>query len=175
MGTISDLPVNFTVNGAAVTSDNKIVLASATVIGTYYTLDIKSLAATPFIVTNGALQSSDLANSNLLVTGNTPKPTELDVLRTKPVTIDENKISIFPNPVTNNQFVMQFGQLAAGTYNLLVTDATGRQVLQQTVTINGINQSQVVKIRSTTSKSIYQVQLLNAANKSVYSTKLIVQ
>ncbi len=175
LGAISSLPDNFTVNGAAVMADNKIVLASATVVGTYYTMDIKSLVATPFIVSNGALQSSDLANSNLLISGNRPKLTELEGLKTKPVKIDENKIGLYPNPVTNNQFVVTFGQLEAGTYTLELTDATGRQVLQQTVTITGINQSQLVKISSASSKSIYQVKLLNAANKSVYSTKLIVQ
>ena len=175
LGTISDLPVNFTVNGAAVMADNKILLASATVVGTYYTLDIKSLVATPFVVSNGALQSSDLANSNLLISGNRAKITELENLKTKPVMVDENKIGLYPNPVTNNQFVVQFGQLPAGTYTLQLTDATGRQVLQQIITITGINQSQLVKISNASSKSIYQVKLLNVANRSVYSTKLIVQ
>lgn len=175
LGTISNLPLNFTVNGAAVMADNKILLASATAVGTYYRLDIKSLVAAPFILENGALQSSDLANSNLLISGNHSNLTELEALKTKPINLDENKIGVFPNPVTNNQFVVQFGQLEPGTYTLQLTDATGRQVLQQTVTITGINQSQLVKINSTSSRSIYQVKLLNAANKSVYTSKLIVQ
>ena len=175
LGTISNLPLNFTVNGAAVMADNKILLASATAVGTYYRLDIKSLVAAPFILENGALQSSDLANSNLLISGNHSNLTELESLKTKPINLDENKIGVFPNPVTNNQFVVQFGQLEPGTYTLQLTDATGRQVLQQTVTITGINQSQLVKINSTSSRSIYQVKLLNAANKSVYTSKLIVQ
>ena len=175
LGTISNLPLNFTVNGAAVMADNKILLASATAVGTYYRLDIKSLVAAPFILENGALQSSDLANSNLLISGNHSNLTELEALKTKPINLDENKIGVFPNPVTNNQFVVQFGQLEPGTYTLQLTDATGRQVLQQTVTITGINQSQLVKINSTSSRSIYQVKLLNAANRSVYTSKLIVQ
>ncbi len=175
LGTISNLPLNFTVNGAAVMADNKILLASATAAGTYYRLDIKSLVAAPFILENGALQSSDLANSNLLISGNHSNLTELEALKTKPINLDENKIGVFPNPVTNNQFVVQFGQLEPGTYTLQLTDATGRQVLQQTVTITGINQSQLVKINSTSSRSIYQVKLLNAANRSVYTSKLIVQ
>lgn len=175
LGTISNLPVNFTVNGAAVMADNKILLASATVVGTYYRLDMNSLVAAPFIVTNGALQSSDLANSNLLVSGNRPKLTELEDLKTKPVIVNENKIGLYPNPVINNQFVIQFGQLEPGTYTIQLTDATGRQVLQQPVTITGKNQSQLVKISGASSRSIYQVQVLNAVNRSVYSTKLIVQ
>lgn len=175
LGTISNLPVNFTVNGAAVMADNKVVLASATVVGTYYTVDMKSLVAAPFIVTNGALQSSDLANSNLLISGNTPKIPTIDDLKTKPVIIDQTKIGVYPNPVTNNQFVVQFGELEAGTYTLQLTDVTGRQVLQQVVTITGINQSQLVKINAASSRSIYQVKLLNAANKSVYTTKLVIQ
>lgn len=175
LGTISNLPVNFTVNGAAVMADNKILLASATVVGTYYRLDMNSLVAAPFIVTNGALQSSDLANSNLLVSGNRAKLTELEDLKTKPVIVNENKIGLYPNPVTNDQFVIQFGQLEPGTYTVQLTDATGRQVLQQLVTITGKNQSQLVKISGASSRSIYQVQVLNAVNRSVYSTKLIVQ
>ena len=175
LGTIANLPLNFTVNGAAVMADNKILLASATVVGTYYRLDMKSLVAVPFILENGALQSSDLANSNLLISGNRSQLTELEALKTKPIPLEENKIGLFPNPVTNNQFVVQFGQLEPGTYTLQVTDATGRQVLQQTVTITGMNQSQLVKINSASSRSMYQVKLLNAANRSVYTSKLIVQ
>jgi hypothetical protein len=175
IGTISGLPANFTVNGAAVNADNKVLVGSATVVGSYFTVDMKSLVATPFVVAGGALQSSDLANSNLLATGNRPKITELDLLKTKPVNMDESKINIYPNPVTDNQFVVQFGQLEPGTYTLQVTDVTGRQVIQQVVTISGANQSQLVKLNSASSKSIYQVKVLNAANKAVFSTKLVVQ
>jgi hypothetical protein len=175
LGTISGVPANFTVNGAAVTTENKIILASATVMGTYYTMDIKTLVATPYTVVGGALQSSDLANSNLLVSGNRPKVTELEALKTKPANLDDSKISLFPNPVVNNQFVVQFGQLEPGTYTLQLTDVTGRQVMQQVITISGVNQSQLVKLNSSSSRSVYLVKLLNAENKAVYSTKLIVQ
>jgi len=175
LGNIKGLPANFTVNAAAVTPENNVLVGSATLSGSYFTVNMKSLTATSFTVEGGALQSSDMANGNLLVSGNAPKVTDLALLRSKPVILDESKMSIYPNPVTDNQFVIQFGQIEPGTYTVQVTDVTGRQVVQQVVSINGMNQSQLIKLNSTSSKSVYLVKVLNAANKSVYSTKVIVQ
>ena len=175
LGYLKGLPANFTVNGAAVMEDNKVLVGSATLSGTYFTVDMKNLSATPYSVSGGALQSSDLANSNLLVSGNRPKVTEIELLKNKPVNLDESKVSIYPNPVTDNQFVVQFGELEPGTYTVQVTDGTGRQVIQQVVNISGINQSQLIKLNAASSRSVYMVKVLNSARKMVYSTKVIVQ
>ena len=175
MGVISGLPNGFTVNGAAVNDDNRVLVASAMQAGSYFTVDMKSLAAIPYTVTGSLWQSSDLANSNLLVSGNRPKATETEVMKNKPVNLDETKINIYPNPVTGNQFIVQFGQLEPGNYTIQVTDALGRQVIQQAVNLSGDNQSQMIKLNSSSAKGVYLVKVLSAGSKTVFSTKLIVQ
>lgn len=175
MGVISGLPSGFTVNGAAVNDDNRVLVASAMQAGSYFTVDMKSLAATPYTVTGSLWQSSDLANSNLLVSGNRPKATETEVMKNKPMNLDETKINIYPNPVSENKFVVQFGQLEPGNYTIQVTDAMGRQVIQQAVSLSGDNQSQMIKLSSSSAKGVYLVKVLSAGSKAVFSTKLVVQ
>ena len=175
MGVISGLPNGFTVNGAAVNDDNRVLVASAMQAGTYFTVDMKSFAATPYTVAGSIWQSSDLANSNLLVSGNRPKATETELMKNKPLNLDETKINIYPNPITENQFVVQFGQLEPGNYTIQVTDAMGRQVIQQAVTLSGANQSQMIKLSSSSAKGVYLVKVLSDGSKAVFSTKLVVQ
>ena len=175
MGAISGLPDGFTVNGAAVNEGNGVLVASATLAGSYFTVDMKSLNATPYNVTGSKWQSSDLANSNLLVSGNRPKATEIELMKNKPLNLDETKINIYPNPVTENQFVVQFGQLEPGNYTVQVTDAMGRSVMQQAVNVSGDNQSQIIRLSSSSSKGVYLVKVLNTGSKAVFSSKLIVQ
>lgn len=175
LGVIKGLPNGFTVNGAAVNENNRVLVASATQAGSYFTVDMKSLTAAPFTVTGPIMQSSDLANGNLLVSGNHPAATEEVITKNKPVNIDESKINIYPNPVTDNQFVVQFGQLEAGNYTVQVTDVMGRQVSQQVVSVSSDNQSQVIRLNRASSKGVYLVKVISAASKTVFSTKLIVQ
>ena len=92
-----------------------------------------------------------------------------------PLNIADGKVSIYPNPVLNNQFVVRFNQLDAGNYTIQVTDVTGRQALQQAVTVGGENQSQMIKLDPSAARGVYLVKLLAASNNVVYSTKIVVQ
>lgn len=176
LGAITGLPATFTVNGAAVNDENKIVVASATQGGSLFTVDAKTLTATPYTIAGTVWQTADLANSNLLVSGAKAKGTVIELIsRTDPANTGDGKINIYPNPITNNQFVIQFNQLEAGNYNVQVTDIMGRQVVQQAVTISGDNQAQSMKLNSATSKGVYLVKVTSQSNKAVYSTKVSVQ
>jgi hypothetical protein len=175
LGSIQGLPANFTVNGAAVNENNAVLVASATLAGSYFLVDMKNLSAEPYNIGGGPLQSSDLANSNLLQTGRQASFT--DVTRSRPAITDEvnTRVTIFPNPVTNNQFVIQFGQIDPGSYTIQVTDVMGKQVFSQAITLSGDNQSQQVKLGTSTSKGVYLLKVLSTTNKTVFSTKVVVQ
>lgn len=176
LGAIKGLPAGFTVNGAAVGDDNRVMVASAVLTGSCYAVDIKTLSAVQYNMNGTVWQSSDLANSNLFLSGN-KKPVEVvEVTKNKPVSPAEvSRVSIYPNPVTENQFVIQFGRLEAGSYTIQVTDVTGRQVLQQVVNISGENQLQVIKLSPSASKGVYMVKVLDANSKASFSTKIVVQ
>ena len=58
---------------------------------------------------------------------------------------------------------------------LQVTDVTGRQVLQQSISINGDNQSQRINLASSASKGVYLIKIADAQSKIVFNTKIVVQ
>ena len=176
LGAITGLPAAYTINGAAVNDDNKIVVASATQGGSLFTVDAKYLVATPYTIAGTVWQTADLANGNLLESGVRAKGSVIELIsRTDQPNSGDGKINIYPNPITNNQFVIQFNQLEAGNYNIQVTDIMGRQVVQQAVTINGDNQAQSIKLNSATSKGVYLVKVTDQSRKAVYSSKVSVQ
>ncbi|MFI5132778.1 MAG: T9SS type A sorting domain-containing protein [Chitinophagales bacterium] len=173
LATISGLPANFTANGAAVNDNNKIIVSSA-VDGSYFVVDPKTWSATAFKITGDSWRSSDLANSNLL---NTKKTSTVTQIETIPVAVEtgNNKIQVYPNPVTNNQFTIQFSQLEAGNYTIQVTDVMGRQVLQRVVNIGGEEQSENIKLNSSSAKGIYLLKVTDQNSKSVFTKKVVVQ
>jgi hypothetical protein len=174
LGAINGLPGGFTVNGAAVMENNSILVASAMAANSYFTVDLKSMAASPYTISGTVWQSSDLANGNLYQSGKQPT-TAPDMLGRGVVDPGDSKISVFPNPVTDNQFVIRLNGLDAGNYTIQVTDVTGRQLIQQAVNVSGDNQVQRIRLEDNTAKGVYLVQLSSAAGKTVFSSKIVVQ
>ncbi len=175
LGAVTGLPEGFTINGAAVNENNKVVVSSAVVATNLYQVDLNSLKATP-LTGQAVWHSSDLANSNIILSGKNPKQNNADLFaKNAPVDqIGNNKIAVYPNPVTNNQFKIQFNSLDAGNYTVQITDAMGRQVNHQAVVITSESQSQLIKLPST-SRGIYMVTVTDAAGKSLSGIKLVVQ
>ena len=134
LGAISGLPSGFTVNAAAVNNNNQILVGSAMEAASYFTVDPKTLAATPYKIGGTVWHSSDMANSNVLVSGNKPKNVVQEILNSVITNSGDNRTRYFPNPVINNKFVLQFNQLEAGKYTVQLMDVTtGRQVQQKLV------------------------------------------
>ena len=170
LGAISGLPVNFTANGVAVDADNKIWVSSAIDNSALYSVDIKSLAATP--VSTGPWKSSDLANSNLLAMR--PKAA-LPSLLSSAEEIPNNKVQLYPNPVVARQFAVRFN-VPEGNYTLRMTDILGRQTLSQTIlNVKGTQQIENMQLPSTVQKGMYLVKLIDQSNKAIYSKKILVQ
>jgi hypothetical protein len=176
LGVISGLPNGFTVNGAAVNDENKVIVASAMMASSYFTIDMKSLVASPYVISGTVWQSSDLANSNLLSTSSKSKGGTMEITSRNSVpNAADGKIGIYPNPVTNNQFAVQFNELQAGQYTIQVTDVMGRQLMQQVVNVGAEKQIQTVRLNAAASKGIYLVKVTDQNNKSVYTSKIVVQ
>lgn len=179
LGIVSGLPNGFTINGAAVNDNNQIIVGSAMQASSYFVVDHKTLAASSYKINGTVWQSSDLANSNLLVTDNNKRPVAVtsDVsAKINPSTsINDGKVTLYPNPVTDNQFTIRFNDLEAGNFTVQLTDVTGRQVLQESVSISAENQAQVIKLNKPISKGVYLVKAVDANGKVVFSRKIIVQ
>jgi hypothetical protein len=174
LGAISGLPAGFTVNGAAVNDKNQVIVASAMESASYFTVDPKTWAATAYKITGIVWHSSDLANSNLLVSGNRPKGTAPELRPQLSGNID-NRIQVYPNPVINNKFLIQFSQVEAGNYMVQLTDVIGRQVMQKAISISGDNQTQDINLSPAYTRGVYLLKVTDHNNKAVFSTKLVVQ
>jgi len=172
LGIVSGLPATFTMNGAAVTEDNKVIITSATDNSSVYQLDIKSLAATPVQSTVIPWRTSDLANSNLFRSGKydfgTPDVKQI-------VSADAGLVDIYPNPVRGKQFAVQFKKLSAGNYTIQVLDGNGKQLTQSIVNISGKGQVESINLPGIMTTGIYLVKVIDHNKKAVYTDKLVVQ
>lgn len=172
LGYIQGLPQDFTTNGAVVTAEGKILVSSAVNGSGYFVVDPKDWKATLYAAKNGIYRSSDLGNSNYLQTK--PKITEI-VTRKIPDNITPSKISIYPNPVTNNQFTLQFGKITPGNYNIELTNVMGQTIMQRTVNVQAEDQVETISIKSTYARGVYLVKVVGADKVSILNQKLVVQ
>jgi hypothetical protein len=170
LGAVTGLPENFTINGAAVGEDNKILIASATNNNALYTVDHTTLAAT-IVKSDVPWRSSDLANSNLLTTR---KSSFIDNVIKSPEEISDNRLSIYPNPVFDNKFTLQFNR-PKGKYTILITDVLGRQAFQSVVNVQGLGQVESLQLPPATKQGVYLVKVVDGENKSIFSKKIVVQ
>jgi len=170
LGTVTNIPANFTVNGAAVDLDNHVVITSAVDASDLYAVDMSNLFAKA-IKANQPWRTSDLANSNILVTR---KPVTVPDLISATTTVND-KIQLYPNPVTTNQFNIQFADADAGTYTIQVTDARGQMAAQKTLNIGGKGNVTSISLTKSAAKGIYIVKVTDHNSKVVYSNKIVVQ
>ncbi len=174
LGYMKGLPQNFTTNGAVVTNEGKILVSSATYDKSYFIIDPVNWTASEFKSSSTVFRSPDLANSNYLQIK--PRTSVPEILtRRVPDAIISDKIMVYPNPVINDQFTLQFGKIDAGNYNIELTDVMGRLVLQKAVNVATEDQVEVFSLKSTTARGIYLVKVSDKSGKSVISQKLVVQ
>lgn len=173
LGSISGLPADFTTNGVAVNDRNMLILGSAVAAKNWYAVDPANWKATPIATPNGVYKSSDLANSNLLTTKNLNFPeTEIIGSLDNPL---PRRIQVYPNPVTENVFTIQFGELNAGDYYLELTDIMGRQVLQRKINIAVEQQVEKININPVWAHGIYLIKLRDQNSKEIFTHKIVVQ
>ncbi len=173
LGAVSGLPANYTINGAAVDDNNKLLVSSAVNGESYFTVDPKTLVASAYKMGNETWRSSDLANSNLLNTKKTTSPPEI-TSRNFPTEFN-NKIQVYPNPVVNNQFTIVLSQLETGNYTLKVTDVTGKEVVMRNIIISAEEQTENIKLDPAAAKGIYLVKLTDKNSTTILTKKVIVQ
>jgi hypothetical protein len=173
---IKGLPQDFTSNGAVVTPEGKVLVSSAVNGNAYFLVDPKDWTATQYTTPAGIFRSSDLANSNFLQTKPKTQPTDVIATRVSPsANMVPSQFMVYPNPVRNNRFSVQFGKVTAGNYNIELTDAMGRVVMQKKISVLAEDQVESFSVSSGISRGVYLIKVINTDNKSVLSDKLVVQ
>lgn len=172
IGQIKGLPADFTSNGMVVNNENEVVVTSATVNNDYYRVNISTLDATPLNKKEDKMYNcSDLANGKLLFQS---KGIASETLLTDEVKGNQ-LISIYPNPVPNKMFSLQFDKVTPGRYNLVLSDASGRSVITKSIVINALGQIEKVTLPKVSAGGMYLIKLTGSDNKVVYNDKIVVQ
>ena len=70
------------------------------------------------------------------------------------------KITIYPNPVTDGQLVLQTPDLKRGVYNLNVFNAAGQKIYTQSLNHAGGFVTQSVQLPSSVKPGLYHLQLV---------------
>ncbi len=170
VGQIKGLPAEFTSNGMVVDNNGDVLVSSATVTTNYYRVNMSTLEATAINKKEETLfNCSDLASSNLLYQSKTAKTEAKAEVR------GNGQVSIYPNPVPNKEFNVQFDKIPSGKYNLVLTDASGRAILVRSLNIGFNGQLEKIAIPRSSGAGVYLVKLTGEDNKVVYNDKIVVQ
>ncbi len=177
LGAIQNLPKNFTVNGAVVDAEGSLLVSSAVDGNAYYVVNPKNWDASVYTSAASVYRSSDLANSNFLSSKKANRPEIQNVALAKSSL--ENKyaglISIYPNPVTNNNLTLSFSKIPKGDYTVEMTDVVGRRVLQTRVVVGSEGQTENISLKRSDARGTYLLRIVDRSNQSVYSQKVLVQ
>ncbi|MDQ2863765.1 MAG: T9SS type A sorting domain-containing protein [Bacteroidota bacterium] len=173
-GTINNLSGTFTVNGAAVTDDDNVIVSSANTFEGFYKVNINNLSATKISTQGTIYNASDLASCNLL--HQQQKINSVGEPSLKNIEVIGNRfISIYPNPVTNGEIKITFDGKATSKYKISVTDLQGRLIGMKDVYIEGPGQVENFQMHRKQSSGMYLIKITDASRKSIFSDKLIVE
>ncbi len=172
IGQIKNLPQNFTTNGAAVNENGDLIIACSNGNHPYFKVDMGSLTATAFLTQSSTgINSSDLASQFLMRRSVTNNGTYVE----NRIPITGQKISMYPNPVTNNRLQLIFDAVENGEYSIQLLDLSGKQLTNKVVTISGSGQISSMDLPLTLSRGVYLVKVLNHEFKTVFSDKVMLQ
>lgn len=185
LGPIKGLPKGYSTNGAMVEGGSKVIVCSSESTQGYYRFDLETLESERIVESNSVFNASDLANGVLafekkkkdvpeekadekesLAVEVTRKPTQESV--------SGDGISVYPNPVTNGYVRISFANQPIGKYQVQVMDMSGKMVQSRSISLNGKNQIEELRI-PVVAKGSYFVKIVNEAGQAVSTNKLVVQ
>ncbi|HLX91510.1 MAG TPA: T9SS type A sorting domain-containing protein [Puia sp.] len=167
LGTISGLPQGFTTNGAAADEYGNVIVSSSVFSESYFLVDPKTWRGSTYKPANENYGAADLANGNTLNIQSNP------VIKT--FSRFSNNIRVFPNPVFNDQFTVQFSNLRAANYTIQLTDAFGGKVLEHKVKVTQANQSETINIPGGNAQGSYFLIVLDENNLNLYSQIILLE
>lgn len=168
IGSIKNLPAQFTTNGAVATEDGNILVASANNAATMYKVNVGTLEAEPVILKGDLFNVSDMANENLVYQSRGVNNNSVLTTRV------ENVVKVFPNPITNKQLNLQFTQPLQGNYTVAITDVSGKLVQTTSINLNGEGHRNL-RLDKAAGKGLYMIRLVDENGKAVLNQKLVVQ
>lgn len=171
-GRITNLPADFSLNGAAVDENDQVIVSSANTFHGFYKVNLDDFSATKLNTVGQIFNASDLASRYL--SGHTKQRTGSALL--SPLDIITNKfISLYPNPVNTGTIKISFAELNAGKYKIALTDLQGRLIENKTVTILYKGQIENFILKTKPVKGMYLIKITDSGKQHIFSDKLIVE
>jgi hypothetical protein len=171
LGNIKGLPAHYTTNGAAITTDGELVVSSANSTDGYFKVDMTTWESEKISGNNKVAASSDLASPYFAFT----KKGDVVTTNTRAIPPVVQKVSVYPNPVTEGMFRVSFDNRETGRYTVQLTDLAGRTVLQKAIAVGNEKQLIEIEVPALLGKGMYLVKILNSNKKAVYSDKILVE
>jgi len=172
LGNIQGLPANYTTNAAAVNDEGEIVVASANMFDGYYKLQLNDLKATKIAGSEIKFNTSDFANSNLLLQ---KEANSLMNSKLVPVATSSVDAKIFPNPITSSSFNVKFDNKNEGKYTIVFSDLTGRVLQTKSVSVASGLQTEKINLNGHLAKGVYLVKVLDENKVIITNEKVVIQ
>lgn len=168
---VTGLPPAFTTNGAVVDDEGNLVVSSATSDEGYYSVDMKTWKASKLTTGSTVYSTSDLANGNLAFNKesnlqNTPLFTRSES--------GKNSISIYPNPISNGLFRINFNMQEAGKYQVQLVDMIGTPVLSREVSVTHPGQSLTIELGKQVAQGTYLLKVLSGNTRILQADKIVI-
>lgn len=173
IGVVKNLPETYTVNAVAVNNEGKVVLACANAAQGLYTVNLSTFEAIKINTEEVAerYNMSDLASNNFL-NGNSSR--ENQYLVSDESSIKGNAlISMWPNPVQNRIFTLEFNNISGENFILQLTDMAGRPVMEKRLNILP-RQTETVILTNSMLNGTYIMKIISNKNELVYTGKVVV-
>jgi outer membrane protein assembly factor BamB len=169
LGTIKNIPADFTINGAAVDADNNIVISSAVKTNEYYRFDLSSFEAIPVSKSEtNVYNASDLSSANLL---NESNATKKDLMPEGKVNM---QISAYPNPVINGSFSISFNKIPNSNYLIELIDVRGSRIFNKTLNAAS-GQREKIYLPANINSGTFILRVINMKEKNkIYTDKILV-
>jgi hypothetical protein len=173
-GIISGLPQNFTSNAAAATANGDLIVGCSNGNQNCFIVDVKEFQARPaFTRQPGNMNFSDMASGYFLFSRF--QPSNVNQTNADLFTAEAYQLSVFPNPVSDKVFRLNFKQSNTGMHTVQVTDLSGQLILQTNVNISGRGQAFTFNLPAETAGGLYLVRVTDHTDKIVHVSKLVVQ
>ena len=162
LGTIKNMPEDYTINAAMVESDATVIVGSSTKTSNYYRINLTTLeAAMVDKKTEQVYNVSDFANENLA----------FSKLNATAKTLTVNNISAYPNPSTTNKFNISFSNMKSGKYIILLNSIAGKAVLRKEIKVSG-NQTENIMVSPVTAGT-YLLSVIDQKGETVYTNQVV--
>jgi TonB-dependent SusC/RagA subfamily outer membrane receptor len=173
LGAIQGLPKRYTTNGAAINNNGDLIVCSATATDGHYKVDLDNLQAEKVDV-KYQLNSSDLASGNLAFERRKKELSNAS-LKAIDLTMSNNKVTVFPNPVIRDNFRVNFKQSEAGQYDVQLVDLSGKIVFQKRVNVGIVNQTETIVVDNGLAKGVYMLKIVDRSKRLISSGNLVLQ